>query len=119
MELIQRVAGEAGIVPRANCSAFLSRTEEYDEEAGLTRDRQCQAESLLFPALDMCSSLKKEFAELLLAEDLESIADRDTPTALSATHFNINDTMGENNLLRGQGVDTDELEDYNDVSSKY
>ena len=37
---------------------------------------------------------------------------------MSATHFNVNDTIGGNNLLREQGFDTNELEDYNDVSSK-
>ena len=118
MEIIQRVSPEAGVVPRANCAAFLSRTEEYDEEIGLMRDVQCQAEAILFPASELNSSLLKLAGNLLKSEELLSLADQDTPTALSATHFNVNDTIGGNNLLREQGFDTDELEDYDDVSSK-
>ena len=118
MEIIQRVAPEAGLVPRANCAAFLSRTEEYDEEVGLVRDVQTQAEAILFPASDMNSSLLKLAGSLLNAEELVTLADQETPTAMSATQFNLNSTMGENRLLREQGVDSEELENYNDVSSK-
>ena len=118
MEIIQRVAPEAGVVPRANCSAFLSRTEEYEEEIGLVRDVQCQAEAILFPASELNSSLLTLAGNLLKSEELITLADHDTPTAVSATHFNVNDTLGGNNLLREQGCDNDELEDYNDVSSK-
>ena len=119
MEIIQRVAPEAGVVPRANCAAFLSRTEEYEEDIGLVRDVQCQAEAILFPASELNSSLLKLAGNLLASEELLALADQDTPTAMSATQFNMNDTLGGNNLLREQGFDTDELEDYNDVSSKF
>ena len=119
MDIIQRVAPEAGIVPRANCAAFLSRTEEYDEEVGLVRDIQTQAEAILFPASGMNSSLLKKAADLLLADELISLSDQETPTAMSATQFNLNSTMGGNRLLRDQGIDSEELEDYNDVSSKF
>ena len=119
MDIIQRVAPEAGLVPRANCSAFLSRTEEYDEDIGLVRDVQTQAEAILFPASEMNSSLLKLASNLLNAEELAGLADQETPTALSATQFDLNSTMGENRLLRDQGVDTGELENYNDISSKF
>ena len=118
MDIIQRVAPEAGLVPRANCSAFLSRTEEFDEEVGLVRDVQTQAEAILFPAADMNSTLLKLASKLLNADELASLADQETPTAMSATQFDLNSTMGENRLLRDQGVDDEELEDYNDLSSK-
>ena len=115
MDIIQRVAPEAGLVPRANCSAFLSRTEEFDEEVGLVRDVQTQAEAILFLAADMKSTLLKLASKLLNAEELASLADQETPTAMSATQFDLNSTMGENRLLRDQGVDDEELEDYNDL----
>ena len=118
IEIIQRVAPEAGLVPRANCAAFLSKTEEYDEEVGLVRDVQTQAEAILFPAADMNSTLLKLVSKLLNAEELASLADQETPTAMSATQFDLNSTMGENRLLRDKGVDDEELEDYNDISSK-
>ena len=106
-------------MPRANCAAFLSRPEEYEEDIGLVRDVQCQAEAILFPASELNSSLLKLAENLLASEELIALADQDTPTAMSATQFNMNDTLGGNNLLREQGFDTDELEDYNDVSSKF
>ena len=118
MDVVQRVAAEAGIVPRANCSAFLSKTEEYDPDVGLVKDVQCQAEALLFPALDLNSSLLKLAGNLLESDELAALGDSETPTGISSTHFNINDTIGGNNILRDQGVDEEELEDYNDLSSK-
>ena len=101
---------------RANCAAFLSRTEEYDEEVGLTRDIQSQAEAILFPASELNSSLLKLAGDTLNSEELLNLADQETPTALNDDRFNINDTLGGNNLLRDKGLDS-ELEDYNDVSS--
>ena len=68
MDMVQRVSPEAGLVPRANCSAFLSKTAEYDEVLGLVRDVQKQAEAILFPAADMNSSLLKVASKLLNAE---------------------------------------------------
>ena len=118
MDLIQRVAPEAGIVPRANCSAFLSKTEEYDDEVGLVRDVQTQAVAILFPAVYMNSTLLKLVSKLLNAEELASLADQETPTAMSATQFDINSTMGDNRLLRDQGVADEELENYHDISSE-
>ena len=40
IDMVQRVAAESGVVPRANCSAFLSKTEEYNPEVGLVREVQ-------------------------------------------------------------------------------
>ena len=83
------------------------------------RDVQTQAEAILFPASEMNSSLLKLTSILLNAEELAGLADQETPTALSATQFDLNSTMGENRLLRDQGVDIGELENYNDISSKF
>ena len=70
----------------ADCAAFPSRTEEYEEEIGLVRDVQCQTEAILFPASELNSSLLKLAGQLLKSEELESLADQDTP---SSTHFNV------------------------------
>ena len=119
MEIIQRVAPEAGLVAQANCSAFLSKTEEYDVDVGLVRDVQTQAEAILFPAVEMNSTLLKLLSKLLNAEELAILADNETPTALSATQFDLNSTMGQNRMLRDQGVDDEELEDHHDISSEH
>ena len=98
-----------GGVNMAVCNSFLSQLEVYDENVGLVaRVNTQQHRSLLFPIVNfMGSTLILQLSTLLNNPELCHLADEETPTANSG------------NLELNGMQDDDEIENYNDISSKF
>ena len=96
----------------AVCASFLSQLEVYDGEVGIVAKTNTQTHRcLLFPISNFLSSgLIMKISTLLDNPSLSQLADEETPTADS-------DHLHATGLVQ-EGGEPDELEDYNDISSK-
>ena len=104
LKVIEAVGG----VNMAVCNSFLSQLETYNESVGLIALRNTeQHRCLLFPVANFLgSSLILKIATFLNNPQLCQLADQETPTSTSTQ---LRQTMNEEN---------DEIENYNDISSK-